>query len=102
MESKPALASAEDMAGMFSVGFVEAARESLSQLTQAGYSEEAAVEMLARGYLLASANFAYAFGWSEERICAYLDRFVQRIRSGEAQASAEQFKADLARQQGGG
>jgi hypothetical protein len=90
------------MAGMVAINLVKVAMESFPQLTQAGYSEDDTVEILVRGYLLASANFASASGWSEERICAYLDRLVQRIRSGEAQASAERFKADLARQQGGG
>lgn len=73
---------------------IEASKEALPRLVECGYDESDCVEAFVRGYLLASANFASEHGWSDERVCEYLERFVARIRSGEAQASAEAFKAE--------
>lgn len=85
MESVPE----KDLAILLVGVLMEMATEQFPQLVEGGYSEGEVSEAFVRGYLLASANFASQCGWSDEEICAYLDRFVARVRSGEAQASAE-------------
>lgn len=73
---------------------IESSKEALPRLVECGYDESDCVEIFVRGYLLASANFASEHGWSDERVCEYLDRFVACIRSGESQAAAEALKAE--------
>lgn len=90
MESVPE----KDLAILLAGVLMESAAEQFPRLVEGGYGEDQVSEAFVRGYLLASANFASQRGWSDEKICAYLDRFVTRIRSGEAQASAERARAE--------
>lgn len=77
--------SVEDLAHTLAVGQVRAAEESIPRLLSAGYSDAEATEAFVRAHLLASTYLAIRRGWSDEQICAYLERLQRRLVEGRTQ-----------------
>ena len=75
-------------------GLIEQSRE-LTEELEAHYLRDEVTEILVRGHLTAAINLAQARGVSLATVALQLEALAERLRSGEADRRAEQYKAEL-------